>query len=37
MTENAVAKILQTIVGEGVGSGMAVMFLCTGILGHCLV
>ncbi len=33
MTENAVAKILQTIVGTGAGSGMAVMFLCTGILG----
>lgn len=33
MTENTVAKILQTIVGEGAGSGMAVMFLCTGILG----
>ena len=33
VTENAVAKILQTIVGTGAGSGMAVMFLCTGILG----
>lgn len=33
MTENTVAKLLQSIVGEGAGSGMAVMFLCTGILG----
>lgn len=27
------ALILQRIVGAGDGSGMAVMFLCTGILG----
>lgn len=31
--ENAVTAILRMIVGEGSGSGMAVMFLCTGILG----
>ncbi|MDE6699924.1 MAG: MFS transporter, partial [Acetatifactor sp.] len=28
-----VASALQTLVGAGTGSGMAVMFLCTGILG----
>lgn len=28
-----VASALQTLVGTGTGSGMAVMFLCTGILG----
>lgn len=33
ITGNAFAGILQIIVGEGAGSGMAVMFLCTGILG----
>ena len=33
MTENSVTKFLQTIVGTGAGSGMAVMFLCTGVLG----
>ncbi len=27
------AKMLGTIVGNGAGSGMAVMFLCTGICG----
>lgn len=32
-TENAFAGILRIIVGGGAGSGMAVMFLCTGILG----
>lgn len=32
-TEAATVKILQRIVGSGAGSGMAVMFLCTGILG----
>lgn len=26
-------ELVQTIVGDGAGSGMAVMFLCTGILG----
>jgi Bacterial protein of unknown function (DUF894). len=33
------ALILQKIVGTGAGSGMAVMFLCTGILGFltCLI
>ncbi len=29
----AVVRILQTLVGSTPGSGMAVMFLCTGILG----
>lgn len=33
MTDNPVTKILQLIVGTGEGSGMAVMFLCTGVLG----
>lgn len=33
LKENAVTLFLQMIVGEGTGSGMAVMFLCTGILG----
>lgn len=33
MTENSVTRILQIIVGKGAGSGMAVMFLCTGVLG----
>lgn len=33
MTENPVADMLRMIVGTGAGSGMAVMFLCTGILG----
>lgn len=32
-SEHSVAKLLQSLVGTGVGSGMAVMFLCTGILG----
>ena len=32
-TEHPVAVILRGIVGKGAGSGMAVMFLCTGILG----
>lgn len=31
--ESAVAGMLQTVVGTGAGSGMAVMFLCTGIAG----
>ena len=31
--KNAVTGLLCLIVGEGAGSGMAVMFLCTGILG----
>ncbi len=31
--ENAVTLFLRILVGEGAGSGMAVMFLCTGILG----
>lgn len=33
MTANPVTGILRMIVGTGAGSGMAVMFLCTGILG----
>lgn len=33
MTENAVTKFLYLLVGKGAGSGMAVMFLCTGLLG----
>lgn len=32
-SENAVAKMIQTLVGTGNGSGMAAMFLCTGIIG----
>lgn len=32
-TENAVTFILHKIVGAGTGSGMAVMFLCTGMMG----
>lgn len=31
--KNGITGILHRIVGEGTGSGMAVMFLCTGILG----
>lgn len=33
MTENVVARALHILVGQGAGSGMAVMFLCTGVLG----
>ena len=33
LKENAVTFCLRKLVGEGAGSGMAVMFLCTGILG----
>lgn len=32
-TENKVTDVLEMIVGAGNGSGMAVMFLCTGVLG----
>ena len=32
-TDNSVAQFLHILVGEGTGSGMAIMFLCTGILG----
>lgn len=32
-TDNALTVILHKIVGSGTGSGIAVMFLCTGILG----
>lgn len=31
--DNAVTAFLHLLVGQGAGSGMAVMFLCTGILG----
>jgi hypothetical protein len=33
ISDNKLALILQKIVGTGAGSGMAVMFLITGILG----
>ena len=33
LTNNAVTAPLHILVGSGAGSGMAVMFLCTGILG----
>lgn len=33
LTENPFISFLQMLVGKGPGSGMAVMFLCTGILG----
>ena len=33
MSENAVSSVLHVLVGRGAGSGMAVMFLCTGVLG----
>lgn len=33
MSDNLLANFLKMLVGEGAGSGMAVMFLCTGILG----
>lgn len=33
LTENNVSSVLQHLVGNGAGSGMAVMFLCTGIMG----
>ncbi|MDO4333685.1 MAG: MFS transporter [Eubacteriales bacterium] len=32
-SENIVTAVLHGIVGKGAGSGMAAMFLCTGILG----
>lgn len=32
-TNNPIRDFLSMIVGEGAGSGMAVMFLCTGVLG----
>ena len=32
-TENGVSSFLHILVGQGAGSGMAVMFLCTGVLG----
>lgn len=31
--ENQAASLLRLLVGEGAGSGMAVMFLCTGVCG----
>lgn len=33
LSNSIVSTLLQKIVGSGSGSGMAVMFLCTGILG----
>ena len=33
LTQNPITQVLHKLVGEGAGSGMAVMFLCTGILG----
>lgn len=33
MTDSKAASFLHMLVGEGAGSGMAVMFLCTGICG----
>lgn len=33
MSDNPITSFLIIAVGEGAGSGMAVMFLCTGILG----
>ena len=33
LTQNPVTLVLQKLVGGGAGSGKAVMFLCTGILG----
>lgn len=33
LSDNKLALLLQEIVGTGPGSGMAVMFLCTGVLG----
>lgn len=36
VSNNAYAILLQKLVGAGIGSGMAVMFLCTGVLG-CLI
>ena len=32
-SENRLAGMMKTIVGTGAGSGMATMFLCTGICG----
>lgn len=32
-TDHKLVEVLRIFVGEGAGSGMAVMFLCTGILG----
>lgn len=32
-SDNAAAKVVQTLVGTGNGSGMAAMFLCTGVIG----
>ena len=33
LTDNVISAALHCLVGSGKGSGMAVMFLCTGILG----
>lgn len=36
LSDTPVTSILRTLVGSGAGSGMAVMFLCTGICGSLL-
>ncbi|WP_313076754.1 MFS transporter [Lacrimispora sp.] len=38
-SDHLIADLLKNVVGSGAGSGMAVMFLCTGILGSisCIV
>lgn len=38
-SDHLLADLLKNVVGSGAGSGMAVMFLCTGILGSisCIV
>jgi MFS family permease len=33
LSDNKLALLLHKIIGNGAGSGMAVMFLCTGVLG----
>ncbi len=35
-SENSIALMLEKIVGNGAGSGMAVMFLCTGVCGFAI-
>ena len=34
--EHAGSRVLSHLVGNGAGTGMAVMFLCTGVLGSLL-
>lgn len=33
MSDRSIVSVLQLLVGKGQGSGMAVMFLCTGLMG----